>query len=94
MHKPDTQFNISSGSDGPILESPLPLRPMPSPPEQTGKGQSGRGIRAFLTGAIVAGSALLGGLAVVLWNRKALSGLRQPATLRKKSPAHPDGEDE
>ena len=30
-----------------------------------------------MTGMIIAGSALVGGLAVVLWNRKTLSGLRQ-----------------
>jgi len=30
------------------------------------------------TGLLIAGSALLGGLAVVLWNRSSLSRLRQP----------------
>jgi len=34
-------------------------------------------LKAFVTGAIIAASALVGGLAVVFWNRKALSGLRQ-----------------
>ena len=43
----------------------------PKPPE------SGAKVKAFMTGAIIAASALVGGLAVVLWNRKALSGLRQ-----------------
>ncbi len=51
----------------------------PQPPKSAAK------LKALITGMIVAASALVGGLAVVLWNRKALSGLhsqsgRKPAT--------------
>jgi hypothetical protein len=51
-------------------------------------------LKAFLTGAIIAGSALVGGLAVVLWNRQTLSRLRQQHELRKKPSAHPDNDPE
>jgi LPXTG-motif cell wall-anchored protein len=44
------------------------------PPERP---ETGEKTKAFFTGAIVAASALIGGLAVVLWNRKALARLRQ-----------------
>ena len=50
---------------------------MPDQSQTTEKLESGARVKAFLTGAIVAASALVGGLAVVLWNRKVLSGLRQ-----------------
>jgi len=43
---------------------------------------------------LVAGSALLGGLAVVLWNRKTLASLRQPAAESNRPPAIPDEESE
>jgi len=72
-------------------QEPLPLPDFmselpPNAPQNPPKPQAGSGIRAFLTGAIIAGSALLGGMAVVLWNRKSLSRLRQPIqTLPKPS---------
>jgi len=59
--------------------------PEPAPPK-------GAKLKAFLTGAIVAASALIGGLAVVLWNRKALSGLRQPKPPQPSS--QPDADEE
>jgi len=93
MHKPDTQFNISPEADGPVLGPSTPIHRAPKVQKSFGQAPFGRGLRVFLTSAIVAGSALLGGLAVVLWNRRTLSGLRQPAPLRKKSPAHADGEE-
>jgi hypothetical protein len=59
----------------------------PEPPE------SGAKVKAFMTGAIIAASALVGGLAVVLWNRKALSGLRQhPEAGKNPSPDASDDE--
>jgi hypothetical protein len=42
---------------------------------------------------IVAASALVGGLAVVLWNRKALSGLHQ-ADRKKPSSSEPDADED
>ncbi|HUB18780.1 MAG TPA: hypothetical protein VL990_09110 [Acidobacteriaceae bacterium] len=50
---------------------------MSEPPQQPQRTSPNPGLRAFVTGMIIAGSALVGGLAVVLWNRKTLSGLRQ-----------------
>ena len=50
---------------------------MPTQPQDPDQPQSGTKLKAFITGMIVAASALVGGLAVVLWNRKALSGLHQ-----------------
>ena len=51
-------------------------------------------IAGFRTVWLVAGSALLGGLAVVLWNRKTLANLRQPAAESNRPPAIPDEESE
>jgi hypothetical protein len=48
---------------------------------------------ALQAALLVAGSMLLGGLAVVLWNRSSLSRLRQPAEI-PPAPVSPDGEDE
>jgi len=64
---------------------PTPQNPEPQTPQSADK------VKAFITGMVVAASALVGGLAVVLWNRKALSGLHSAS--RKKPPAPPD-EDE
>jgi len=44
------------------------------------------------TSLLMAGSALLGGLAVVLWNRKSLASLRQPVPEPNRSPKVPDAE--
>lgn len=65
-----------------------PPIPSPVPPPSSFK------LKAFLTGMILAGSALVGGLAVVLWHRKTLSGLRQPAGAGKKLPASEDAHEE
>ncbi len=56
------------------------------------QSQPHSGLRAFLTGAIVAGSVLMGGLAVVLWNRKSLSHLRQPVSPNQNASAPTDDE--
>jgi hypothetical protein len=65
---------------------------MPNQPHDPETTASGTKLKAFLTGMIVAGSALVGGLAVVLWNRKTLSGLRQHAESGKKTSSPPDEE--
>jgi hypothetical protein len=64
--------------------------PISNQPQTAEKPKSGATLKAFVTGAIIAGSALVGGLAVVLWNRKALSGLRQPPEPGKKPSAGAD----
>ena len=65
---------------------------MPNQPVDPDQPQSGAKLKAFVTGMIIAGSALVGGLAVVLWNRKTLSGLRQPAEPGKKPSPQADDE--
>jgi hypothetical protein len=50
---------------------------MANQPQRDEQPKAGVKAKAFLTGAIVAGSAIAGGLAVVLWNRKALARLLQ-----------------
>jgi hypothetical protein len=50
-------------------------------------------LQAIRTGLLIAGSALLGGLAVVLWNRSSLSRLRQPVETASRPSLYPD-EDE
>jgi hypothetical protein len=49
--------------------SEAPETPISTPPT---------GLRVLQTGFLIAGSALLGGLAVAFWNRKSLAKLRQP----------------
>jgi hypothetical protein len=66
---------------------------MPNQPPDPDPPQSGAKLKAFLTGMIVAASALVGGLAVVLWNRKALSGLHQ-ADRKKPSSSQPDADED
>jgi hypothetical protein len=62
-------------------------------PQDDPKSQPRNGLHVLGTALLIAGSALFGGLAVVLWNRKALSGLRQnPAPFQKPSPL-PNDED-
>ena len=63
---------------------------MSNQPQTPEKPDSSDKLKAFLAGAIVAASALVGGLAVVLWNRKALSGLRQPPGAGKNTTIEPD----
>jgi hypothetical protein len=67
---------------------------MPNQSQDPDPSQPGAKLNAFLTGVIIAGSALVGGLAVVLWNRKTLSGLRQPAEPGKKPSSQTDNEEE
>jgi hypothetical protein len=67
---------------------------MSNQPQTAEKRESGVKLKAFLTGAIIAGSALVGGLAVVLWNRSALSGLRQHPEPDKKPSAEADENEE
>ena len=56
--------------------------------------KSGVKLRTFWTGAILTASALVGGFAIVVWNRKALSRLRQPVERRKSSSPDPDDGEE
>jgi hypothetical protein len=56
--------------------------------------QSGTKFKAFLTGMAIAGSAVVGGLAVMLWNRQALSGLRQQHEPAKTPSTEPDDDSE
>lgn len=67
---------------------------MPGPSQPPNPPPSGAKLKAFVTGMILAGSALAGGLAVVLWHRKILSGLRQPVEAGKKPPASEDAQKE
>jgi hypothetical protein len=95
VHKSHTQFNISVAQFGTSLGPLSPAIPMPNEPENPEPHpESGTKVKAFLTGMIVAASALVGGLAVVLWNRKTLSGLRQQADSRKGPSKEPDDEEE
>jgi hypothetical protein len=63
-------------------------------PQNPAQPQAGKKLKAFLTGAIIAGSALVGGFTVVLWNRKALSRLRQHAEPGDRASTQPDEEEE
>jgi hypothetical protein len=67
---------------------------MPNQPQTPDPPKSGAKFKAFFTGMIVAASVLVGGVAVVLWNRKTLSGLRQPAEFGKKTSPPPDVHEE
>lgn len=53
-----------------------------------------RGWGALKTGAIIAGSAFLGGLAVVFWNRKSLARLRQSTDDSSQTSVHEDADTE
>jgi hypothetical protein len=63
-------------------------------PEKQPETPARPGIRLLQTGLLVAGSALLGGLAVALWHRSSLAKLRQPVPTQVSSPAQQDAEDE
>ena len=52
-----------------------------------------KSLRFIGTTLLIAGSAIFGGLAVVLWNRKALSGLRQVSVEPQKPSPLADDED-
>lgn len=62
--------------------------------ESTPESPSQPRLHALQTGLLIAGSALLGGLAVVLWNRSSLSRLRQAAETASRPPVSPDEEDD
>jgi hypothetical protein len=68
------------------------MNPLPDEPEQLPEPPKKPGIRVLQTGLLVAGSALLGGLAVALWHRKSLAKLRQPVP--ETSPVEQDAEEE
>jgi hypothetical protein len=63
--------------------------PEPNPQEDPHRRFGG-----LRTGLLMAGSALLGGLAVVLWNRNTLANLRQPNAEANRRPVLPDEESE
>ena len=67
---------------------------MSSTPESVPEEPLQPRLQALRTGLLIAGSALLGGLAVVLWNRSSLSRLRQPTETDSQLPDPPDGEDD
>jgi hypothetical protein len=67
---------------------------MPIQPQNPAQPLAGKKLKAFLTGAVIAASALAGGLAVVLWNRQALSRLRQQAEPGDRPSTQQDGEEE
>lgn len=69
------------------------VHPMPNQSQTPESPESGAKVKAFMTGAIIAASALAGGLAVVLWNRKALARLRQHPEAGKKLSPGPEDED-
>ncbi len=62
--------------------------------ENPTQSSSRRGFRMLGTGLLIAGSALFGGLAVALWDRKSLAKLRQPSQLPKIPSASEDGNSE
>lgn len=69
---------------------------MKEPPGlQTGPESSNKAnFRALRTAFLMAGSAFLGGLAVVLLHRKSLASLRQPTSESNRPPKRPDAETE
>lgn len=64
----------------------------PAPDPDISSPAPRRSLQVLRTGLLVAGSALLGGLAVVFWNRKSLASLRQPQDPQEPLPASPDEE--
>jgi len=48
-------------------------------PEVSEKSGGRRSVQVLRTGLLIAGSAFLGGMAVVFWNQKSLTRLRQAA---------------
>jgi hypothetical protein len=67
---------------------------LPDEPEETQKPPIRPGIRVLRAGLLLAGSALLGGLAVVLWHRKSLDKLRQPLPVPESASVGQDAEGE
>jgi hypothetical protein len=70
------------------------MNPNSVEPENDPELRERLGFRLLKTGLLVAGSALLGGLAVVLWNRQSLIKLRQPAPVPNRSPMEGDAEED
>ena len=66
----------------------------PDNPEAEPEDPQKPGIRFLQTGLLVAGSALLGGLAVVLWHRKSLARLRQSSPDPDSASPSQDAEDD
>lgn len=66
---------------------------MNSTPESEPDTQSPTRLQAIRTGLLISGSVLLGGLAVVLWNRTSLSRLRQPTDEASQPSTEPDDEE-
>jgi hypothetical protein len=63
-----------------------------NPVETTTTSRLGK--RILTTGLLVVSSALFGGLAVALWERKSLEKLRQPNEAPKKPSSSEDGNSE
>jgi hypothetical protein len=68
------------------------MNSLPEDPKQPSKENTRPGIRFLQTGILVAGSALLGGLAVALWHRQSLTKLRQPGPAPNSSSAEQDAD--
>ena len=67
---------------------------LPTPAEDENKPKPHTRWHALETGLLIAGSALLGGLAVAFWNRKSLSRLRQPVAVANNPSVQTDVETE
>jgi hypothetical protein len=67
---------------------------MNSTPESAPEQAVPERLQALKTGLLIAGSALMGGLAVVLWNRSSLSRLREPMEVVQPPHASPDEDNE
>jgi len=70
------------------------MNPESESPETEPEAPQKPGMRILQTGFLVAGSALLGGLAVALWHRKSLARLRQPSPISESASPSPDAEEE
>lgn len=69
------------------------MKSAPIEPEQPPETPQKPGIHALQTGLLVAGSALLGGLAVALWHRKSLAKLRQSSPVSEAASTEQDAEE-
>jgi hypothetical protein len=67
---------------------------LPEPEKPSFATPPRRGFHLLQTGLLVAGSALLGGLAVALWHRNSLAKLRQPVPAEDSASVQQDAEDE
>ena len=55
-------------------------------------GEKQRRGDAFRTGLLVLGSAVFGGIAVVLWNRRALTNIQNPPPQKDSGPVSVDSD--